>query len=187
MDNLYSFGKCKYVPADPIQRPVFRSMTNLLSVSYAVIKCTLLGLLIGIKLFVFHYIFLRRSPSKDIRHQVALVEFCHMNSDKNIQLILAYLLYLIGNWWCKWPRSCNCNWIGQIWMQCGCVWCWYGRCPRYRWRTPFVGRKSMPIWGDTFKIFLSNKTVGPVRNDDIYYLFVHRLRRIYSINRLIFS
>lgn len=72
MDDLYSFGKTKYIPADPIQRSIFRTVANLLLVAHTVIKCTALGILLALKSLVF--LVIPRS-SKDIQHQVALVRF----------------------------------------------------------------------------------------------------------------
>lgn len=73
MDDLYSFGKTKYVAADPLPRSSSRLVVNVLSVWYAVIKCTVLGILLTIKSFLFNDS--KQKSSKSIQHQVALVWF----------------------------------------------------------------------------------------------------------------
>lgn len=70
MDNLYSFGKTKYIAANPIQRSIFRSAANSLLIVYTVMKCIVLGLLLALKTLVFVVI---PQSSKDIQHQVALL------------------------------------------------------------------------------------------------------------------
>lgn len=71
MDDLYSFGKTKYIPAEPLPRSNFRLVTNVLSVWYLVVKCTVLGILLTIKKLLFDVS--PRKSSKNIQHQVALV------------------------------------------------------------------------------------------------------------------
>lgn len=70
MDDLYSFGNTKYVRADPIQRSIFRIVANVLLVSYTLLKCTVLGILLALKSLVFVII---PQSSKDVQYQVALV------------------------------------------------------------------------------------------------------------------
>lgn len=70
MDDLYSFGKTKYVPADPIKRSIFRSVKNVLLVLFAALKCTILGIFIIIKAVI---LFVIPKFPKDIQYQVALV------------------------------------------------------------------------------------------------------------------
>lgn len=72
MDDLYSFGKEKYIPADPVQRSVIRLVTNIALVAVAAAKCTFLGIFIIFKSLLF--LVIPRS-SKDIQHQVALVRY----------------------------------------------------------------------------------------------------------------
>lgn len=72
MDDLHSFGKTKYVPADPIERSSFRLVTNVLWVWYAVIKCTVLGILLTIKSLLLAAVSTKKSK-KNIKDQVALV------------------------------------------------------------------------------------------------------------------
>lgn len=76
MDDLYSFGKKTYIPADPIQRSALKFVKNVLLVLYASVKCTVLGVFITIKsllLFVIPHF------DKDIQNQVALVRKLHSN------------------------------------------------------------------------------------------------------------
>lgn len=70
MDDLYSFGKEKYIPADPIQRSILLFVKNLVFVVVAAVKCTFLGIFIIFKSILF--IIVPRF-SKDIQYQVALV------------------------------------------------------------------------------------------------------------------
>lgn len=74
MDDLYSFGKTKYVPADPMERSSFRLVTNVLWVWYTVIKCTVLGILLTINSLLFAAVSTKKSK-KNIQHKVALVWF----------------------------------------------------------------------------------------------------------------
>lgn len=70
MEDLYTFGKTKYVPADPIEHSVSRFVKNVLLVLYTTAKCTFLGILVIVKSLVF--LIIPRSE-KDIQFQVALV------------------------------------------------------------------------------------------------------------------
>lgn len=70
MDDLYSFGKKAYVPADPIQRSAIKLVKNVLIVLYATVKCTVLGVFVLIKSLLL--IIVPRFD-KDIQNQVALV------------------------------------------------------------------------------------------------------------------
>ncbi|XP_031626039.1 17-beta-hydroxysteroid dehydrogenase 13-like [Contarinia nasturtii] len=70
MDDLYSFGKTKYIPADPINRSIFRIVKNVLLVFFAALKCTVLGVFIIIKAII---LFVIPKFAKDIQNQVALV------------------------------------------------------------------------------------------------------------------
>lgn len=79
MDDLYSFGKTKYVRADPIQRSLFRFTANILLVLYTVLKCTILGILLALKALMFLVI---PQSSKDIQYQVALVRFFEYRTSK---------------------------------------------------------------------------------------------------------
>lgn len=72
MDDLYSFGRSKYNPADPIQRSIFQYLKNVSLVLYAFVKCTFFGIFIILKSLLF--VFIPRFP-KDIQNQVALVRF----------------------------------------------------------------------------------------------------------------
>lgn len=72
MDDLYSFGKKKYIPADPIQRSATRTVKNVLFVLYLSVKCTVLGIFVIIKSIIFLVI---PRFSKNIQNQVALVGF----------------------------------------------------------------------------------------------------------------
>lgn len=86
MDDLYSFGNIRYIPADPIKRSIFRTVKNVLHVLFAVVKCTVLGIFIIIKAIVLLVI---PSSSKDIQNQVALVRTCYdlkMHKSKGLLL-----------------------------------------------------------------------------------------------------
>lgn len=89
MDDLYSFGKIKYIPADPIQRSIFRYVANVLLVSYTVIKCTVLGILLALKALVLLVI---PQSSKDIQHQVALVWFYRIRILKCTLIIFRFIV-----------------------------------------------------------------------------------------------
>lgn len=82
MDDLYSFGRSKYNPADPIQRSIFRYLKNVSLVLYTFVKCTFFGIFIILKSLLF--VFIPRSW-KDIQNQVALVSF-HMIWNITIEL-----------------------------------------------------------------------------------------------------
>lgn len=73
MDDLYSFGKTKYVAADPLPHSSVRLVSNVLSIWYAVIKCTILGILLTIKSLLFDKS--TKKFKKNIQNQVALVWF----------------------------------------------------------------------------------------------------------------
>ncbi|XP_055322844.1 17-beta-hydroxysteroid dehydrogenase 13-like [Sitodiplosis mosellana] len=70
MDDLYSFGKYRYIPAEPLKRSIFRTAKNLLLVLFATVKCTVLGVFILIKSLI---LFIIPRFSKDIQNQVALI------------------------------------------------------------------------------------------------------------------
>lgn len=84
MDDLYSFGKTKYVRADPIQRSIFRIVANVLLVSYTLLKCTVLGILLALKSLLF--VILPKFP-KDVQYQVALVWIFKYNSLKYVSIM----------------------------------------------------------------------------------------------------
>lgn len=72
MDDLYSFGASKYIPAEPLQQSVFGVLKNVAIVLFATAKCTFLGIFIILKSLLF--VFIPRF-SKDIQNQVALVRY----------------------------------------------------------------------------------------------------------------
>lgn len=87
MDDLYSFGKTKYVRADPIQRSIFRFVANVLLVSYTLLKCIVLGILLALKSLVFVII---PQFSKDVQYQVALVRIFKYNSPKYVSIMSGF-------------------------------------------------------------------------------------------------
>lgn len=84
MDDLYSFGKKKYVPADPLQRSPIKFVKNVLLVLYATVKCTVLGVFIIIKSIL---LFIIPRFDKDIQNQVALVRTVYSDSRINTKTI----------------------------------------------------------------------------------------------------
>lgn len=76
MEDLYSFGEEKYIPADPIQRSILRFVKNVAIVVVTAVKCTVLGIFIIFKSLLFLII---PRFSKDIQYHVALVRYHQSN------------------------------------------------------------------------------------------------------------
>lgn len=103
MEDLYSFGKTKYIPADPLQRSVFSFVKNVVIVLFATVKCTVLGIFIIAKSLLLLFV---PSFPKDIQNQVALVRNltvlydCFANE-------LHFITFFIDHWGCKWDWPCH--------------------------------------------------------------------------------
>lgn len=76
MEDLYSFGKKKYIPANPIQRSLLRFVKNVAIVAVTAVKCAFLGILIIFKSILFLIV---PRFSKDIQYHVALVRYHQSN------------------------------------------------------------------------------------------------------------
>lgn len=74
MENLYTFGKEKYIPADELQRTYFQTIKNIITLVVIAVKCTIFGIFVTIKSLLQSILPFR---PKDIRDQVALVRFIH--------------------------------------------------------------------------------------------------------------
>lgn len=85
MDDLYSFGKRKYIPADPINRSILRFVKNVLFVFLTTVKCTVFGVFILIKSLIFMVI---PELDKDIQNQVALVRFWFVLKYSDLKCLL---------------------------------------------------------------------------------------------------
>lgn len=72
MDNLYTFGKEKYVEADELKRSDLRTIINIIKLVATAVKCTILGIFIIIKSLVWSNL---PFTAKDIQYQVALVRY----------------------------------------------------------------------------------------------------------------
>lgn len=70
MENLYTFGKEKYIPADELKRSHLKTFKNIGIVVLTAVKCTIFGIFISIKSLLQ---FCMPLKPKDIRNQVALV------------------------------------------------------------------------------------------------------------------
>lgn len=72
MENLYTFGRETYIPADELQRTYLHFVKNILIIVVTAVKCTVLGTFITI---VSLLQFILPCRSKDIKNQVALVRY----------------------------------------------------------------------------------------------------------------
>lgn len=70
MDDIYLFGRKKYVPAEPVDKSVLRTLKNIFFVLISSVKCAVIGIFIIFKSLLFMVI---PSTTKDIQNSVALV------------------------------------------------------------------------------------------------------------------
>lgn len=112
MDDLYSFGKAKYIPADPLQRSVFPIIKNVLLVLFSTVKCTFFGIFIILKSLLFSFI--PRFP-KNIQNQVALVR-CSIESKPVVKVSLTDIFIISKDY-----RRCEWDWP-SYWYGIGTVW-----------------------------------------------------------------
>lgn len=89
MENLYTFGKEKYIPADELHRTYFQTIKNITTLVLTAVKCTILGIFVTIKSLLQSILPFR---PKDVRDQVALVRFIHT---KFVLISAQFLCYTI--------------------------------------------------------------------------------------------
>lgn len=70
MDDIYTFGMKQYVSAGPVERSLLRTIKNILLILATSVKCTIFGVFILMKSFIYMFV---PTSSKDIQNQVALV------------------------------------------------------------------------------------------------------------------